>query len=208
MESRRDNKKVIFMISAIVAKNKNDIIGNSEGIPWYCPVDLEIFRKLTMGNDVVVGRKTWETLPGSFAKEDCRKWWVMSRSNEPFPHLGGPWNSWDELKKGFGHFYTKRRPAKKSFETITAGRHLIIAGGEEIYKQALERDIISRVFMTKMPISVKGEKKWPGLDKEKWELDREKKRKCKIKWEQFEGFGKVSKMKEITFQEWRRKDEN
>ena len=50
-------------IKFIVAQSKNRVIGNNNTIPWYVPEDLKRFRDLTLHSIVVMGRKTFESLP-------------------------------------------------------------------------------------------------------------------------------------------------
>ena len=58
------------MISLIVAMSKNGVIGNGDRIPWYEPEDLRYFKRLTVGKPVIMGRKTWESLPGRLPNRD------------------------------------------------------------------------------------------------------------------------------------------
>ncbi len=51
------------MIRIIVAINKNFTIGDKGEIPWNLPEDLKTFKSKTMGQHVIMGRKTWESLP-------------------------------------------------------------------------------------------------------------------------------------------------
>ena len=53
----------------IVAYNKNGVIGNNNTIPWYIPEDLKHFRQLTLNNVVIMGRKTFESLPNGPLKD-------------------------------------------------------------------------------------------------------------------------------------------
>ncbi|MBS3080192.1 dihydrofolate reductase [Candidatus Pacearchaeota archaeon] len=50
----------------IAALSENFVIGKNGKIPWYIPEDLQRFRKLTLGNRVIMGRKTYESLPEKF----------------------------------------------------------------------------------------------------------------------------------------------
>ncbi|MBP3464130.1 MAG: dihydrofolate reductase [Clostridia bacterium] len=50
------------MLSIIVAKGKNNIIGNENKLVWSLPADLERFKKLTTGHVIIMGRKTFESL--------------------------------------------------------------------------------------------------------------------------------------------------
>lgn len=51
------------MITILVAFDDNRVIGNNGKLPWHIPKDLELFKKRTWGHPVIMGRKTWESLP-------------------------------------------------------------------------------------------------------------------------------------------------
>ncbi len=51
-------------IVIVVARADNRVIGNAGTLPWHIPEDLKHFKKLTMGKPMVMGRKTFESLPG------------------------------------------------------------------------------------------------------------------------------------------------
>ena len=51
------------MISYVVAVARNGVIGREGDLPWHISSDLKRFKELTMGKPVVMGRKTWESLP-------------------------------------------------------------------------------------------------------------------------------------------------
>ena len=51
------------MISLVVACARNRAIGRGNTIPWHAPEDLKFFMRETMGGAVIMGRKTWESLP-------------------------------------------------------------------------------------------------------------------------------------------------
>ncbi|MCW2636173.1 MAG: folA [Blastococcus sp.] len=48
------------------AQARDGVIGADGGLPWHLPEDLVLFRRLTMGSTVVMGRRTWESLPDRF----------------------------------------------------------------------------------------------------------------------------------------------
>ncbi len=50
------------MLSIIVAKAKNDVIGNNNELIWHLPEDLKRFKELTTGHTIIMGRKTFESL--------------------------------------------------------------------------------------------------------------------------------------------------
>ena len=53
-------------INMIFARSANGVIGNNNALPWHLPEDLVHFKKLTLGCPVIMGRKTWESLPTRF----------------------------------------------------------------------------------------------------------------------------------------------
>lgn len=52
------------MITAIVARADNGVIGRDGKLPWHIPADLKRFKALTMGKAMIMGRKTFDSLPG------------------------------------------------------------------------------------------------------------------------------------------------
>lgn len=52
------------MIQLVVARATNGVIGRDGGLPWQLPADLKRFKALTLGTAMVMGRKTFESLPG------------------------------------------------------------------------------------------------------------------------------------------------
>ncbi|MGO4854528.1 dihydrofolate reductase [Phaeovulum sp. W22_SRMD_FR3] len=51
------------MLSLVVARARNGAIGKGNTIPWFAPEDLAFFQRETMGGAVIMGRRTWESLP-------------------------------------------------------------------------------------------------------------------------------------------------
>jgi dihydrofolate reductase len=53
-------------VGMVWAQARDGVIGADGGLPWHLPEDLALFRRLTMGSTVVMGRRTWESLPDRF----------------------------------------------------------------------------------------------------------------------------------------------
>ena len=51
------------MLSIIVAVAENNVIGSNNSMPWHLPDDLKRFKEITMNNTIIMGRKTFESLP-------------------------------------------------------------------------------------------------------------------------------------------------
>ena len=69
-------KPILTLIAAIA---RNGVIGIDNRLPWRLPADLKHFKALTLGNTVIMGRKTWESLPASFRPLPGRQNIVVTR---------------------------------------------------------------------------------------------------------------------------------
>ena len=67
----------------VVAMDPTGVIGVNGEIPWYYPRDLQRFKRLTMGGALIMGRKTWESLPGPLPG---RRTIVLSSQDVPKAH--------------------------------------------------------------------------------------------------------------------------
>src|SRR6185295_11946359 len=66
-------------ITLVVARARNGVIGRGGGLPWHIPADLKRFKALTMGTVMVMGRRTFASLPGLLPG---RRHIVMTRDPE------------------------------------------------------------------------------------------------------------------------------
>ncbi|MFN3511114.1 MAG: dihydrofolate reductase, partial [Tsuneonella troitsensis] len=66
-------------VVAILARAKGGVIGRDGALPWRLPADLKRFKALTMGTPMIMGRKTFESLPGLLPG---RRHIVLTRSPE------------------------------------------------------------------------------------------------------------------------------
>lgn len=67
-------------IHLIYARAANGVIGSNNAMPWHLPEDLAHFKQLTSGNPVVMGRKTWDSLPVRFRPLPGRTNIVVTRN--------------------------------------------------------------------------------------------------------------------------------
>ena len=103
-------------LKAIAAVSKNRVIGKNGDLPWRLSDDLKWFKKITMGHVILMGRKTWESLPGPLPG---RENWVLSRTLETGDGMR-VFRSLDEVKRAM------------------EDRSLFIIGGGELYSVALK----------------------------------------------------------------------
>ncbi len=60
-----------MIISVLLAIAENGVIGRDGKLPWHLPEDLKNFRRLTLDKPILMGRRTWESLPGSLPRRRC-----------------------------------------------------------------------------------------------------------------------------------------
>src|SRR5690606_2557664 len=69
-------------VGLIWAQSTSGVIGRDGGLPWQLPEDLARFKEITMGHTVVMGRRTWESLPAAVRPLPGRKNVVLSRRSD------------------------------------------------------------------------------------------------------------------------------
>ncbi len=138
------------MFTIVVAYTKTDrVIGKNGKIPWSLPEDLAHFKELTLGKTVIMGRKTWESLPARYRPLPDRHNIVLSR--HPFTVHGAHelYPSIDELVDN-GPF------------------DAFVIGGAEIYEQFLERKFCHQVIATEIKKCYDGDTYFPLLNASHW----------------------------------------
>lgn len=144
----------------VAAVSENRVIGKNGDIPWHLPEDLKHFKQLTMGNPVVMGRKTYESLPDSFRPLPGRTNIVLTRSEPEVPESVELANSLDEAWSIAEEY----------------GEEVYVIGGSSIYEQTIED--ADRMVLTRVHESFEGDSFFPDWNKENWEeLEREDKEK-------------------------------
>lgn len=140
-------------IVLVVAVSRNGVIGRAGGLPWRLSSDLKLFRRLTMGKPVVMGRKTWASVGRPL---DGRLNIVVTRG----PAIDDPAvvtaRSLDEALR-----LARERAAADGADEIA------VIGGGEIYRQVLPR--ADRIYFTEVDLDVEGDITFPALDPTVWQ---------------------------------------
>lgn len=134
------------MINIIVATSENNVIGRGNDIPWYIPEDLEHFKKLTTGNTVIMGRKTYESLPKEYRPLPNRVNIVITRDKS-------------YQAKGCLVVNSLEEALRKSDNN----REIFIIGGGQIYREGLK--FADRIYLTKIHKNISGDTYFPKLNK-------------------------------------------
>jgi len=154
-------------VSIIVAMTKDHLIGNKNNLPWHLPEDLKVFKQTTMGNIIIMGRKTFESigkpLPG-------RKNFIISASAFKDKSVEKNQCSTNEYEPGKVYYFKSLEDAiNASF--LTEGNPFII-GGASVYKQALP--LVKKLYISFVKKSHDGDAYFPELNFNEWELVEEK----------------------------------
>lgn len=133
------------MINLIVAYDKNRAIGRDGKLVWKQSDDLKRVKALTQGQTLLMGRKTFDSLPGLLPGRIHR---VLSR--EPKAIQRTQW-------------YTDPEQAISDYET----EQLFLFGGEAIYRMFLDKAV--NLYVTEIDADIQGDAFFPEID-DKWEL--------------------------------------
>lgn len=139
------------MISIIVAIAENNIIGGDNKLLWHISDDLKRFKEITMGKTIIMGRKTFESLPGVLPG---RHHVVLTR-DENFKIDS------DEVTV-IHNFQTVLDKYSNSDEDV------FIIGGGEMYSMAFP--YCQKLFLTKIKKSFKGDTYFPDIDFCHWKI--------------------------------------
>lgn len=157
-------------MSLIAAVADNGVIGSGNRLPWRLPADLRRFKALTLGHCLVMGRKTWESigraLPG-------RRTVVLSR--HAGYRLAGAAGaevaaSLDEALELAGAASAAPGPRGAGDASPAGDAEVFIAGGAEVYREALDRGLGERFWLTRVHHGFPGDTCFPAIDPAAWSL--------------------------------------
>jgi dihydrofolate reductase len=136
------------MISIIVAIAEDYGIGFKNELLWHVPEDLKRFKKLTLGNTVIMGKKTWESLP---------KKPLPGRKNIVITD-----NPNDSFEQGVAAFSIEDALSK-----CGENEEIFIIGGGSIYRQYMP--LADRLYITHIHKKAQADIYFPSIDPEIWE---------------------------------------
>ncbi len=130
------------MVGMVWAQAHGGVIGAGGGLPWHLPEDLALFRRLTTGGTVVMGRRTWESLPDRFRP-------LPGRTNVVLTSDRG-WSA------------DGARPAASVEQVIAEHAAFWVIGGGAVYAAFLPH--ADRLVVTDVDAAVEGDTWAPALD--------------------------------------------
>ena len=137
----------------VVARATNGVIGNAGGLPWKIPADMRRFRQLTLDKTVIMGRKTFASLPGTLPR---RRHIVITRD--------AGWQA---------EGVDVAQDVDAALWIADAGNaEVAVIGGAEIY--ALLEPLAARIELTEIKAPISGDTTMPAFDLARWrEVGRE-----------------------------------
>ncbi len=121
-------------ITLIVARARNGVIGRDGKLPWHLPADLKRFKALTMGSVMVMGRKTFDSLPGLLPG---RRHVVLTRD------------------RGWTAAGAEKAHSVEQALAIAGGERVSVIGGAHLFEQFA--DLADRIELTEVLEEVAGD---------------------------------------------------
>ncbi len=142
-------------IVGIAAVAKKGVIGNEGDLPWRCKADLKFFRRVTEGHVVLMGRKTFDSLPGGPLKKRVNV--VVSKEHEPVdpPH-------YVDVQMGDYYVFNNLERAinwSTGYSRYIEADQFYVIGGATIYEQA--NRYITDWLITHIPLEIEGDATFP-----------------------------------------------
>jgi len=131
----------------VVAVSRNGVIGRAGGLPWHISSDLKRFKEITIGKPLIMGRKTWESLP-----------------KRPLP---GRQNIVVTRQK---NYQAKGAVVVSDLDSALAAagkvEEICVIGGGEIFTKFLAK--ADRIYLTEVDLEVEGDTWFPMIDPGQW----------------------------------------
>lgn len=132
-------------VAIVAALARNGVIGRGGRLPWHLPDDLKQFKRLTLGRPIVMGRRTFESLPGLLPD---RLHVVVTRDAAYAAPGAIVVHSLGEAVAAAG------------------GEEVLVVGGAELYAQALP--LARRLYLTLVDAEVDGDAHFPPIHWSDW----------------------------------------
>ena len=134
-------------IAFVVAVARNGVIGRAGGLPWHISSDLKRFKAITMGKPLIMGRKTWESLP-----------------KKPLPGRPNIVITRQKNYQAEGAIVVADTPS--ALAAAGPVEEVCVIGGGEIFEMFLAQT--DRIYLTEVDLEVDGDTFFPPIDLTQW----------------------------------------
>jgi len=135
-------------ISLIVAVAENGVIGKDNDLIWHLPKDMQFFKKITIGHHVIMGRRNFESIPHKYRPLPNRTNIIITRQSE---------------YKAEGCIVVNSVETALEIAKNNGDIEPFIIGGGQIYRIAIEKNLVDKIYLTKIHHSFKGDTFFPEL---------------------------------------------
>lgn len=155
------------MITILVAYDETRVMGNNGGIPWRISEDFKHFKRMTVGNPCIMGRKTWDSLPKKPLPDRPN---IVVSNNSVM--LESEWcYKLKCLKNTTPVFFEHTIEEAIDFASAAyPDKEIFIIGGAQIYKQAMDKKLVDRVVASEINGVHEGDTFFPNLPIEGMEI--------------------------------------
>ena len=133
-------------LAIVAAVARGGVIGRDGAVPWHLAEDLARFRALTLGHPVVMGRRTWDSLPDRFRPLPGRRNVVVTRT--------GAWKAEGAERAG---------SLEDALRVLDGSPRVFVIGGAELYAAALP--LADELLLTEVELDVDGDAFFPAWDR-------------------------------------------
>lgn len=148
-----------MIVSAIAAVAENGIIGHQGDLPWSLPDDMAWFQRHTMSHHVITGRKNYESIPPKYRPLKGRVNIVVTRNKS---------------YQANGAVVAHSLEAALEIARAAGEQEVFVIGGGEIYREAFERGVVNRLYLTRVHAHIPGDTPFPEIVPAQWqELSRQ-----------------------------------
>ena len=144
-------------VSLIVAVSKNGVIGKDNDLIWHLPKDMKFFKDTTRNHHVIMGRKNFESIPHKFRPLPNRTNIIITRQNNYFAQ---------------GCITVKSIEDGLEIARKNGDAEPFIIGGGEIYKIALEKKLVDKIYLTQIHHTFDGDTFFQAIGNEWKETNR------------------------------------
>ncbi|WP_300344166.1 dihydrofolate reductase [Nesterenkonia sp.] len=149
------------VVGVIWAQTTSGVIGAEGTMPWHVPEDLAYFKQVTHGCPMIMGRRTWESLPEAYRPLPGRTNIVVTSNTERAVELGA---------QGALTAESLEEAVATAAAHTQSSSAVWIMGGGSIYAEALEKNLARVASITQLDLQVEGDTYAPELDPEQWQL--------------------------------------
>ena len=143
-----------MVVSLIVAVSENKVIGKDNDLVWHLPTDMKFFKDTTKGHFVIMGRRNYESIPHKYRPLPNRTNVIVTRQDD---------------YKAEGCLVVNSVEEAIELAQKAGDIEPFIIGGGQIYKYAIDNNLVDRVYLTKVHTEIDGDTYFEDLD-DSWKL--------------------------------------